>query len=611
MMNRALRAATQQLRTLLEWECREQLTERFDIRPEGRIAPEGPKTLSDRERLLRDHLVTMIRGEHEGRKDADKVAAFVREAAFTILNRFVALKMLEARRLVQECVSRGEESSGFREYVLLAPGLAELGSKSYQLYIESLFDEVGREVRVLFDRFAVPVLIWPRGRAFDRMLELLNAPDLDGSWAEDETIGWVYQYFNSDEERRSIRKARRSGPRNSRELAILNQFFTPRYVVRFLVENTVARTWWAMRRGRTDLAEECALLAIRPGNEPEPRAPKDPRDIRILDPAVGSGHFLLYAFDLLVTIYEEAWGDPEAPASTATNDRLREAYPTRELLDAAVPALILHHNLFGVDIDARCAQIASLALWLRAQRAYQESGVMAEERRPVRRTNIVVAEPMPEDAGLLTEFLEGIDEELRAIVAEIFGHMRFAGDAGPLLRIEKDIARAVREHFGEQGEIFGDFGATRWRAIEARIYTALRSYAEQGAADNFARQLFADEAVRGFGFIDLCRSRYDVVLMNPPFGKSSLAAKNYIARSWPRTKNDLYAAFVERGLDLLTSGGMLGALTSRTGFFLSSFRRWREEILLEEARPVVMADLGHGVLDDAMVEVAAYCLEAQ
>ena len=99
--------------------------------------------------------------------------------------------------------------------------------------------------------------------------------------------------------------------------------------------------------------------------------------------------------------------------------------------------------------------------------------------------------------------------------------------------------------------------------------------------------------------------------MNPPFGKSSLEAKDYIARTWPRTKNDLYAAFVERGLDLLVPGGMLGALTSRTGFFLSSFRRWREEILLEEAQPVVVADLGYGVLDDAMVEVAAYCLEAR
>ena len=97
--------------------------------------------------------------------------------------------------------------------------------------------------------------------------------------------------------------------------------------------------------------------------------------------------------------------------------------------------------------------------------------------------------------------------------------------------------------------------------------------------------------------------------MNPPFGAGSLVAKSEFEKSYPRTKNDVYAAFVERGVELLHPHGMLGAITSRTGFFLSSFQKWREEILLEEAPPVVFADLGYGVLDSAMVEVAAYCLE--
>jgi hypothetical protein len=96
--------------------------------------------------------------------------------------------------------------------------------------------------------------------------------------------------------------------------------------------------------------------------------------------------------------------------------------------------------------------------------------------------------------------------------------------------------------------------------------------------------------------------------MNPPFGESSRLAKPYIEKYYPRTKADLYAAFVERGLDMLAARGVLGAITSRSGFFLSSFQRWREEILLEEATPTEFADLGYGVLDTAMVETAAYCL---
>ena len=109
--------------------------------------------------------------------------------------------------------------------------------------------------------------------------------------------------------------------------------------------------------------------------------------------------------------------------------------------------------------------------------------------------------------------------------------------------------------------------------------------------------------------IDLLRSHYDVVLMNPPFGAASLAAKREFEKAYPRTKNDIYAAFIERGVQLLLPGGLLGAITSRTGFFLSSFQKWREEILLREAPPIVFADLGYGVMDSALVEAAAYCLE--
>jgi hypothetical protein len=98
--------------------------------------------------------------------------------------------------------------------------------------------------------------------------------------------------------------------------------------------------------------------------------------------------------------------------------------------------------------------------------------------------------------------------------------------------------------------------------------------------------------------------------MNPPFGAGSTRTKHVFERSYRRTKNDVYAAFVERGIEFLSPRGRLGAITSRAGFFLSSFRTWREEILLKVAPPVVVADLGKGVLD-ATVETAAYCLEAK
>jgi hypothetical protein len=140
----------------------------------------------------------------------------------------------------------------------------------------------------------------------------------------------------------------------------------------------------------------------------------------------------------------------------------------------------------------------------------------------------------------------------------------------------------------------------------------LRAYAERiGDGRGYQRRLFSEDAARGLGFIDLCALRFDVTLMNPPFGAFAEGTRAWPQTAYPRTKNDIYAAFVERGIALLHPRGRLGAITSRTGFFLSSFQRWREEILLQEAPPVVVADLGHGVMDDAMVEAAAYVVERQ
>src|SRR3977135_2442914 len=115
------------------------------------------------------------------------------------------------------------------------------------------------------------------------------------------------------------------------------------------------------------------------------RAKKDPRDLKILDPACGSGHFLLYCFDLLLTIYEEAYSDPDlGPA-------LQNDYPKLEDLQRDVPRLILAHNVHGIDIDLRCTQIAALALWLRCQRAYQETG-LKKDRPKITRSTVVSAE---------------------------------------------------------------------------------------------------------------------------------------------------------------------------------------------------------------------------
>ena len=292
---------------------------------------------------------------------------------------------------------------------------------------------------------------------------------------------------------------------------------------------------------------------------------KDPREIRMLDPACGSMHFGLYAFDLFEVIYDEAWEIAHG------NDTSHEVvYVLRTLrvfcchlsdkaaFLADVPRLIIEHNIHGIDIDPRCAQIAGLSLWLRAQKSWQSQKIAVAERPRIRKSNIVCAEPMPGDKAMLREFVQNqfsASEQpaFSRLLETIFDKMQLAGEAGSLLKIEEEIRSAVeearklwekiqtkpRELFsteeinrtlrpGAQQKLGGLEQAVSqvakdfWETAEERIYAALRDYAEQAEnGGGFQRRLFAEDAARGFAFIDVCRKRYDVAVMNPPFGEAS------------------------------------------------------------------------------------------
>ncbi len=766
-----LQRATQDARRLLEAEFAAQLEGTYDILPDGSILPEPGPHLDGRQRLIRRKLVETIahaRTKEAGKTNAEAIGDYLREAAFTFLNRLAALKMLEARGLVQQCVSNGDQSSGFKEFCGLAPGLGSLADKGYQLYLECLFDELGTEVRVLFDRTDAASLLWPRRTALVELLGILSREALQDVWAEDETIGWIYQYYNDEAERKKMRE-QSSAPRNSRELAVRNQFFTPRYVVEFLTDNTLGRIWYEMTKGRTALRERCRYLVRRPdevflegadsdavrvaqewlqtgeGEQPElwslahavngylragtageesnrwveerlprlkpeaiqelktqelldllflfcrkerfcegtidslreeidfilsvvqdrvakarrtdlsqeellrlpvfiPHRPlKDPREIRLLDPACGSMHFGLYAFDLFAAIYNEAWEIAQAENNAIKPGEGFEpfvafaaTFPDKGAFLHEVPRLIVEQNLHGIDIDPRAVQIANLSLWLRAQRAWHQDGVKTSERPRIRRSNVVCAEPMPGEKNLLREFIErqfpAHERPVFTLLLEkIFDRMALAGEAGSLLRIEEEIRNAIAEAHAlarrqpaarqlhlfagneppEQAELdFRELNDDQfWQAAEQRIYDSLEAYAEQAAnGGGFRRRLFAEDAAQGFAFIDLCRKRYDVVVMNPPFGEASLQSRNYLYTRYTHATQDVFSAFVDRGLNMLDDGGSVGAITSRLAFYLELLEEWRVRLFDGSTQLSVMADLGYGVLDAALVEAAAYVI---
>jgi hypothetical protein len=657
-----IKSFVQSVKKLLMNEFTAQIQQYYGIRPDGSYLMVEELATKDGSiiqtaRLLRERL-SYLEGTIAGsNKKEEAVEQLVREQAFTILNRFAALRMAEERNIIPETIKKGYNSEGFQVFDQLSGG-AKTAEQfvRYTWFLKAMFDELAIDLPAVFDRFSPYALLFPSEKVILELLNVIDNEDLSmyreegqqplNLWEEDETIGWVYQYYNSREEISAMREAS-GAPRNSRELAVRNQFFTPRYVVQFLVDNSLGRQWFEMTNGQTDLIDSCQYMVkreheifldkgeaipdtiIEGANYIEYRALKDPREILMLDPACGSMHFGLYCFDLFEQIYIEAWDNHTELMTDLRDKYLREDYIKR------IPGYILMYNIHGVDIDPRAIQIAGLSLWLRAQKSYKKLGLQPADRPSIKKSNLVVAEPMPGDANLLIEFTQSLPGPISKLVRVIWDKMQLAGETGVLLKIEEELKKEIeiaKEEYKQfkggsiQTSIFGgteDAKLAEMAAVygkeqkitkdffdtaEEEVLKALQNFAENAEGNNaFQKLLFAEDTARGFAFIELCRKRYDVIVMNPPFGATSRATKKYIDTTYSLSKGDLAGIFVDRMLHLLSFKGFVGCISTRTIFYLASFDSWRSK-RLSTTFIEAFADFGDGVLD-ATVETAGYILQ--
>lgn len=604
-------------RRVLEEEFTRQLQNDYGMDPNAGTVAElaSLRHINDAQRetarILRDTLAHYTAGsDMNASQGLDRI---VREQAFTVLNRLAALRMAESRGLLVESVGNGFQAKGFQLYARLAgTGLGETGD-AYRVYLFSVFDELAQDLPGLFDRYSPQGRLFPREAALLQVLNLINDADIATLWSEDETIGWIYQYFNSKEERKAMRDASQA-PRNSRELAVRNQFFTPRYVVEFLVDNTLGRLWFNATGGTTGLRERCQYLLVKPDETPQAATKlRDPRTLKLLDPACGSMHFGLCAFDLFADIYREAWaweqqhGPGSLDVSTQPQAALRplsQTYDDEAAFLRDVPRLIIEHNIYGVDIDPRASQIASLALWLRAQRAWHDEGVKAKERPLIGRGHVVAAIAPPAERELRQQFAANLDQRDAELFEKTLQLLKGLPELGVLLQVERELPHLIRQvYVGKGTGLFAEQEQESWQQAEARLRTALTEFA-QAAKSTYQGRLFAQDALQGLQLIDLCREVFDVVVMNPPFGESSNETSALIRSRYPDSSQDLALTFVERAIQLAPHG-LIGALTTRTGFYLTGCTDWRRGTLDMLRRLQLVADLGYGVLD-AVVETAAY-----
>jgi hypothetical protein len=477
------------------------------------------------------------------------------------------------------------------------------------------------------------------------VIEALNDDELATVWTDDTALGWIYQYWNDPERERLDAKLAAAKKLENHEIASKTQMFTERYMVEWLLHNTLGQMWlamckqhgwhadaeasgvldrleerriaWRARREAGEVALD-ALLPIEPGLEerwkywvPQPlpddavaSAPASVRDLTLLDPACGSGHFLVIACDLLFALYQE-----EA--------RHRgEVWSDREIVES-----ILERNLHGLDIDPKAVQLAAAALMLKARQLC----ALAEPRTMNLVAPAFSLARLPGQDPALRELYAAVKDETgipEALTATIVGALAGADHLGTLLKVDAAIDAAIEQYGAQlsaavpsradQGDLFTGHQPRRRKRITAetakaavldRLEAFLRHHT--GGAD-LGLRLRGEQLAAGVRFVRLVREgQYDLVIGNPPYqGTSKMADKAYVEKEYPRGKADLYAAFLERGLQLVKPGGVSALLTMRNWMFIKQFSALREWLLATyDLR--MLGDVDRGAFEEVPDEVVA------
>lgn len=539
------------------------------------------------------------------------IKELVREAAYTWANRLLALRCMEARGLIDEVILQKDTYGGRSlQHHRLAKRAPERCAGEDEGLFAVLFDEFERravELPLLFDPRAPEIVLRPSVQAIKRCVALLSgreapkgqAPASDDVFTAPDAAGWAYQYWNTEEKDRvfaSVRPPKRAKIAGA-DIIPATCIYTEPYMVKFLVQNSLGALWMGMQP-TSRLCEAWDYYVRDADRGPVSRKPV--REIAFLDPACGSGHFLIEAFDLFFEMYrgEGELTDP-----------------------AAICGAILEHNLFGIDIDERAVQIAAFALVMKAKEK-------APEFVP-RRVNLVATNiRLPATKENLDAFLRKHPEDvqLQPALLAIFEGLAHADELGSLLQLEEPVEKELRalqtkyEAAGspaEQKALWTEYqkpvqgklpvGVASYEAWKERALARIREHFDADAQSTDPGAAFFGEAgAKGVSLVDVLSRRYDVVAANPPYmGSKNMGPvpKKHVDRHFAPGKGDLYAAFILRCPELVAPGGRIAMVTQQSWMFLRSYADLRaldEEKLRKSPRAF------RGVLRETAIEAVAH-----
>ncbi len=531
------------------------------------------------------------------------------EVAYTWFNRFMGLRYMEVNEylpsgirilsssvegkvepdvlskvsdIIEELDLNGEEI-----YNLLDSGTTNDREKAYRIILVKQCNELGKIIPQMFEKISdytellLPDNLLEEGSVIRKMVEDIEESD----WLEEksidavnideskkggiEIIGWMYQYYISEKKDEVFAALKKNVKITKENIPAATQLFTPKWIVKYMVENSLGRLWLE-GHPNAELQGGWKYYLEEAGQEPEveeelekireEHAKLTPEDIKVLDPCMGSGHILVYAFDVLYEIYKIA------------------GYSERE-----IPKLILKNNLYGLDIDDRAAQLASFALIMKAR--HYNRRLFREIEREDLELNLCAIQESNEISEEVIEYFANGNEELKNDVKYLVDVFTDAKEYGSILEISnidfEAIKKRLKEVEDEDNLMFGDY--------RKMLLDLLPALVKQG---------------------EIMSIVYDVCITNPPYiGNKGIndKLKKLIVDKYDQYKMDIFSVFMVRVSNYVFKNGHIGLMTPYVWMFISAYEELRK-LLIKNRNITTLVQLEYSGFTEATVPVCSFTM---
>ncbi|BAU29736.1 N-6 DNA methylase [Aneurinibacillus soli] len=501
----------------------------------------------------------------------------IEEVAYTWFNRLIALRFIEIHRYLPSGIRMLSSETGkaepdilvhFRESglsvdvtkveSLLAEGTLEKREEAYRLLLLAQCNELSEIMPFLFENsndyteLLLPDMLLHIDSVIHKMIDKIAEEDFQ----QVEVIGWLYQYYISEKQREIV--GMNKGTVSKEELPAATQLFTPKWIVQYMVQNSLGKMWNEINPN-SDLPKQWEYYLKHEKSSLPPGTMMELEEVKFIDPACGSGHILVYAFDMLYDMY--------ASRGYASSD---------------IPLLILQKNLYGLDIDKRAVQMTSFALMMKARE---------KSRRFFRKA-----------------------KELKLNVAEFIDARFPSEDSINLLCMTSQQKEEIKEVISafSNAKQFGSLSISP-KVDYVGYISKIEDLVKHGG--NLTEQMYAGELKQELLPVlqqaDWLKSKYDIVVTNPPYhNKYNSNLKEFLVNNYKDYKADLYSSFIYRCTQMTKQYGYIGLMTPFTWMFLSSYEKLRKNIINHQSISSLI-QLEYSSFKEATVPICTFVIQNQ